>query len=380
MFKRAIKIFLKCAFLDLLYIPFKIHVSIVFERSFRKGNLSYLIKEDLVTWKRSMISMIKEYWTKGHCGFIRRKIVYSFCNSYIKIVRKTALCDKNDPIVTLCVKNDIRRIQMLVDHYRKLGVVKFAILDNGSNDGTFEWMLDQPDIDLYQCSETYQTNVKEGWINRLISYYGFDRWYIVTDSDELVVYQDMENKSLSNLTKSLDNIGVKRVKALTLDTYSDTTLFKESVNIRSDYRWIDSNSYIETAVNAGSYRIKRFLGGPRHRLMNSNVPLDKHPLVYWEKGTISDDAHYQFPHDYINEAPCLLGILHYKFIDTDIEEYKKRASKQSKFAGNGVLYRQYMSFFDEQKQQSFMYDGSIEFTSSETLKRIPFVKRCLEKN
>ena len=263
---------------------------------------------------------------------------------------------------------------MLVDHYRKLGVVKFAILDNNSDDGTFEWLLDQPDIDLYQCSEPYQTNVKEGWISRLISYYGFDRWYIVTDSDELVVYQDMEKRSLSDLTKNLENIGVKRVKALTLDTYSDSQLFKGSSNIRNDYRWIDSDSYEETDVKAGSYRIKRFIGGPRRRLMKSSVPLDKHPLVYWEKGTISDDAHYQFPHSYINEAPCLIGILHYKFLDTDIEEYKKRASKQSTFSGRGLFYRKYMSFFDEQKQQTFMYDGSIEFTSSETLNKIPFIK------
>ena len=93
---------------------------------------------------------------------------------------------------------------MLVDHYRTPGVVKFAIMDNGSDDGTFEWLLEQPDIDLYQCKRQYQTNVKEGWINRLISYYGFDRWSIVTDSDELAFYQNMETISLPDLTMRLE--------------------------------------------------------------------------------------------------------------------------------------------------------------------------------
>ena len=366
--------FLGRLFLPLLYVLYKVLFIFLFERSFAKGELSYLLKEDFTIWKHSMCSMIKEYWTKGRYGFSRRKVVFSFCNSHIKIIRKTDPCDKNKPIVILCVKNDIRRIQMLVDHYREMGIVKFAILDNESNDGTFEWMLDQPDIDLYRCSKQYETNVKEGWINRLISYYGADRWYILTDSDELLVYQGMENNQISNLTLHLDILGVKRVKALTLDTYGKSLCIKESVNLRSDYRWIDSDSYYEVFGNAGSHRIKRYIGGPRYRLMNSKITLDKHPLVYWEKGTISDYAHYQFPHRLINDAPCMLGILHYKFINTDKQEYMKRASKGSSFAGKGTYYRQYMSFFDNQKHQSFMYEGSVEFTSSEVLKRIPFIE------
>ena len=349
----------------------------MFESSFIKGELSYLSREDFNIWKHSICDMIKEFWTKANIGFNQRKIIYSFCYSHIRIIRKTELCDKSIPIVVLCVKNDIRRIQMLVDHYRKLGVVKFAILDNESNDGTFEWMLSQPEIDLYQCSNPYQSFVKEGWINRLISYYGFDRWYIVTDSDELVVYQDMEKKSISTLTMRLDKSGIKRVKALTLDTYREGPVFQKAENIRNDYRWIDSDSYYVTYRNAGAYRVKRFIGGPRYRLMRTSVSLDKHPLVYWEKGTISDNAHYQFPHSSIDEAPCLLGILHYKFLDTDIEVYRKRAQKNSPFAGKGEYYRRYMSFFYKQKQQSFMYNGSIEFNTSEALKRISLIKWCL---
>ena len=120
---------------------------------------------------------LKEYCSAGY-GFRIRHVIYAFANARIEVVRKTVPCSEDNPIVVLCVKNDIRRIQMLVEHYRSLGVVKFAFLDNGSEDGTFEWLLEQPDIDLYRCLERYQTNVKEGWINRIISHYGFDRWFI----------------------------------------------------------------------------------------------------------------------------------------------------------------------------------------------------------
>ena len=370
MIKSVIRRILFC----LLYFFYKIPLLIILAVSFWKGELSYLSKEDFRIWRRSMCKMLKDYWVKGHYGFCRRRIALSFCNSRFEVIRKTAPCDKHCPIVTLCVKNDKKRIQMLVDHYRTLGVVKFAIMDNGSDDGTFEWLLDQPDIDLYRCYNQYQTNVKEGWINRLISYYGFDRWYVVTDSDELAVYQNMETISLPELTMRLEQAGVKRVKALTLDTYSEFAAFIESDNIRNDYRWIDSDSYKEMSAKAGACRIKRFIGGPRYRLMNSIVPLDKCPLVYFEKGTVSDDAHYQFPHNIINDAPCLMGILHYKFLDIDLEEYKRRASAGSTFVGHGALYRQYMAFFDGSGRQSFLYDGSVEFVSSESLKMIPFIE------
>ena len=370
---KSIKSFLRRIGYPLIYVFYKAVFDIKFAISFKKGGLSHLTKEDRGVWKRSMCEMIREYWVKGHYGFVRRKVVLSFCDARIEVVRKTEPCDRNDPIVTLCVRNDIRRITMLVEHYRALGVAKFAILDNGSDDGTFEWMQGQPDIDLYRCRDQYQTNVKEGWINRIISHYGFGRWYIITDSDELVVYPDMERLPLYNLTARLETAGVKRVEALTLDTYSDKPLFERSPDIRRDFRWIDSDSYEEKTVNAGIYRIRRFIGGPRYRLMNSRVPLDKHPLVYCEKGTVSADAHYQYPHSGINAAPCFMGILDYKFIDDDMEEYRKRASAQSTFVGNGVLYRQYMAFFDKNRSQTLMYSGSVEFNSSEALNKIPLI-------
>ena len=274
-------------------------VPIVYNRSFKKGELSYLSREDFIVWKKSMLEMLREYCSAGY-NFRIRQVIYTFANSRIEVVRKKKPEAKNNPIVILCIKNDLKRIQMLVEHYRILGVDKFAFLDNGSDDGTFEWLLKQPDIDLFRCYEHYQTAVKEGWINRIVSHYGFDRWYIVTDSDELMVYQGMEDYPLSFLTSILDNSGIKRIKGLTLDTYAEGRLFGKSDNIRRDYRWIDTDSYREIDAVAGNQKIKRFVGGPRHRLMNSTITLSKYPLVYWEKGTISDSAHFQYPHDLLS--------------------------------------------------------------------------------
>lgn len=349
-------------------------VPVIYNRAYRKGELKYLSKEDFEVWKKAMFAMLKEYCSVGY-NFRVRQVIYAFANSKIEVVRKTDAGSSDIPIVVLCIRNDLKRIQMLVDHYRKLGVEKFAFMDNGSDDGTFEWLMDQPDIDLFRCYEHYQTAVKEGWINRIVSHYGFDRWYIVTDSDELMVYEGMEEHPLFELTKVLSRSGTKRVKGLTLDTYAEGQLFGKTENIRKDYRWIDTDSYQEADAVAGKERIKRFVGGPRYRLMKSTITISKFPLVYWDKGTVSDSAHFQYPHDLINKSPCFAGILHFKFIDKDLSEFEKRAQKNSGFSTGGTIYKQYMDFAKNAKDTSFMYDGSIEFTASEALRKISLIKK-----
>ena len=88
--------------------------------------------------------------------------------------------------------------------------------------------------------------------------------YIVTDSDELLVFQGMEEHSLSDLVKVLIPKGYKRIKGLTLDAYPEGKLFGKSEDIRKDYKWIDSDGYKEVdSVD----KIKQFIGGPRYRLM-----------------------------------------------------------------------------------------------------------------
>ena len=189
-----------------------------------------------------------------------------------------------------------------------------------------------------------------------------------------MVYQGMEQMPLSEFTKKLSRKGLKRVKGLTLDTYTEGKLFEKSEDIRRDYRWIDRDSYIEIEAVTGKERVKRFIGGPRYRLMHSNVLLSKFPLVYWEKGTISVSAHFQYPHDLINTSPCYAGILHYKFIDKDLDEFIRRAHKNSGFAEGGLNYKQYLDYIRNRKDTSFMYEGSIEFDSSKVLEKIPLIK------
>lgn len=354
------------------YIVSLMIVPIVYNRSFKHGELSYLSKNDFEIWKKSMLKMLKEYCVAGY-NFRIRQVIYTFANSKVEVIRKTEVKTENIPIVVLCIKNDLRRIRILVEHYRALGVEKFAFMDNGSDDGTFEWLLKQPDIDLFRCFEHYQTAVKEGWINRIVSHYGFNRWYILTDSDELGTYIGMEQHSLRDVIKYAEQYGIKRFKGLTIDMYVDGQPFGNTDDIRGDYRFMDVDTYFEKEVTVGKYKYKAYLGGPRHRLMNSNITLSKFPLVYFEKGMVSDSAHVQFPHSLLSQYQCYIGILHYKFIDKDFEVYRKRAQTKSGFSTGGLMYKEYMNFIEKTEGINFVYKDSIEFNNSDSLKRISFI-------
>ena len=344
-------------------------VPIAFWRARRKGALSYLSQKDSAAWKKGMQHMLRVHCLRGESPG-RREVANSFIHARIEIVRKSSLMlpEKDNPIVVLCVKNDLRRIEMLVAHYRELGIERFAFLDNGSTDGTLEWCLEQEDIDLYRCTEPYRTLVKEGWINRIVSCYGFNRWYILTDSDELLVYKGMEIHPITDLVRYAEKHHLWRVRGLTLDTYMDGKVFSKTEDIQRDFRWIDSDSYRAADLMDGRMRIPSMIGGPRWRLMGSDASQSKFPLVYFTPGVVSDTAHYQFPLDGINESTHQVGILHYKFLNVDQEEYRSRMEPKRGFRCDP--YRKYFDYLDSHVGASFMYEGSVEFTDSGVLDQV----------
>lgn len=79
-------------------------------------------------------------------------------------------------------------------HYRKLGIKKFIMIDNASSDGTMKFLMKQRDAEVYRVNEKFQSSVKEGWINQIFALYGFHRWYLIVDADELITWPQLGRK------------------------------------------------------------------------------------------------------------------------------------------------------------------------------------------
>lgn len=363
------------------YYPYAlVSIGLLYNKAHRKGHLTYLSDRDFDVWKTSILNIIKEHCSSNF-GFGTRLVYETFAKAKIDVIRCREYDNKDLPIVVLCVKNDLKRLEMLVKHYREIGVERFAFLDNGSTDGTYDWMLKQEDIDVFKTLDQYNNFAKEGWLNRVISYYGFSRWYILTDSDELFTYIGMENHPLSDLISYAKKDNIKRFRGINLEMYADAALFSldsNKIDIKKTYCWMDSSGYVEVPRKIGNSIITDVLGGPRRRTMNVPVTIIKHPLVYFEEGTISVNAHYQFPYTLIEDSPFIVGILHYKFLDYDKKEFERRAKFATGMnAGNSktAIYNQgYLNAVNENSSMSFMYEGSVQYKDSSSLKKIPLIE------
>ena len=53
-----------------------------------------------------------------------------------------------DTEFAVTVRNEIVRLPYFLDYYRRLGAGHFLVVDNGSDDGTHEYLADQPDVSV----------------------------------------------------------------------------------------------------------------------------------------------------------------------------------------------------------------------------------------
>lgn len=275
----------------------------------------------------------------------------------------------SEEIIVICiVKNDLLRMKMFMDHYRNIGIKKFVVIDNMSDDGTYEFLKAQADVNLYICRTTYSTVRREAWINRIIAYYGINRWYLCVDSDELFVYPDMENVRVEDFVKKQN---IKRIRSIMLDMYSDEGIWKDKdineKDIREKYCYFDCNSYRERA----NIKLELILGGPRARVFSKKNNeftgiMVKHPLFYFEKGDIQGHSHYQFPYKYNFGLECKTALLHYKFLPNDLNKYKQRY-ENGNYANGSKEYKIYISSYNKKPNETFMYKDSRKFSDSSAL-------------
>ena len=115
-------------------------------------SISKKVKKDFEDYKedKNQISMkddVKEIFKRSFIKFIwaqskDSEIAFSFLTSIIKPVRENIKIEEignKTPILICIVKDDIQRIEMSLNYYRKMGVKNFVYVDNMSTDGTFEY-------------------------------------------------------------------------------------------------------------------------------------------------------------------------------------------------------------------------------------------------
>jgi len=140
------------------------------------------------------------------------------------------------------LKNEIYFLPEFLNHYRRLGVQRFVFLDDRSDDGSFEYLLEQPDTLVVHSDLDYGRKVElplsiSGpdprieyiWRSILHDMFALDRWALQVDLDEFIHLP--RGMTFPELTARLDHHRRRALWGVMLDFYpKDIATLTESEN------------------------------------------------------------------------------------------------------------------------------------------------------
>ena len=222
-------------------------------------------------------------------AFHFRQIRSMSATAGLTLVQRPPSAAQGRAIAILTVRNEMERLPSCLTYHRALGMTEFYVVDNGSTDGTVEYLRTQPDVTIYRTEESYKDSFYGiTWVNNIAHKHAAGRWVLFIDADELLFYPRAgDDFTIGDLTECLDRAGQTYLYAPMVDLYGfdDAALGKASTSAgvlqALEAGWMDVEGYRSGPRLANGYLALQ--GGPRGRLANSvgerEPYLVKYPLV-----------------------------------------------------------------------------------------------------
>jgi len=296
-----------------------------------------------------------------------RAVLAAYDTTELSALRRVSspLPDVLSPILICVVRDERDALADFLRHYRGGGVERFVFIDNGSTDGTIEYLLRQLDVDLFQVNAPFDWRRKQAWINRAIDYYGLDRWYLYVDADEHITFDGFGPRGFPDLAELMERAGQLRVRGFLLDMYSDLPLLAgaggDDMEMIVAYPYFDRAGYTE---NQTVHLISR-TGGPRARAFAAadawfNPQLTKYPMFRLRPGEFMANPHHIWPCAPNHLIPCTLAILHFKF-HGDWPGRVARAVMEGNYWEGSREYKAYLKMLEATPFLSLMSEISRRF-------------------
>ncbi len=260
------------------------------------------------------------------------------------------------------MRNERVRLPYFLKYYRDLGVDHFLLVDNGSTDGTAEYLAAQPDVSLWTARGSYKrARFGVDWLNWLKRCHGSGHWCLTVDCDEFLIYPFCETRPLLALTDWLDASSTRSMSAMTIDMYPRGRIADQPYTEGQDpfeiACWFDSGNYM---ISKNELHLNLWIqGGPRARVMFANQPenapaLNKVPLVKWGRGNAYVSSTHMILPRGLNIVYGQSGgerlsgcLLHAKFLDTFTAKAQEEMTRHEHYA-NSKEYRAYLAAMESQ--------------------------------
>ncbi|MCH2068576.1 MAG: glycosyltransferase [Shimia sp.] len=271
--------------------------------------------------------------------------------------------------VVSCMRNEMFMLPHFLAHYRKLGVGAFLIADNSSDDGTLEYLADQPDVAVFSVDTDYRfARYGVAWQQALLAAYRVDKWSLVADADELLAWQAEQLQTLPNLLSEPEFATAKAVRLLMLDMYPKGPLedatFSESPFGEAAY--CDRVPFLTNTPYRGPFSDQpTWTSALRHRLLPGARPdlfvAQKLALLRYQPWMrLAAGLHY------IGDAqlaPRDLILAHFKYN----AEFRRKAQAEvarGQHFNNAEEYQKYLALLSEGRSVLFDPDLSVRWTET----------------
>lgn len=299
---------------------------------------------------------------------------------------RTRQIGRDDILVFATMRNESIRLPYYLDHYRKMGVSHFLIVENNSDDTTQSYLAAQPDVSVWTTSASYKASrFGVDWLNWLQNKYGRGHWCLTVDADEILVLPCDEDRNLRDLTNWLDQRGQPFFAATMLDMYPKTTLstakYTPGTPPQSAIPWFDPWGYTwELQTKHQNISIR---GGVRKRLFFQDNPnhaphMHKTPLIRWKRGyTYASSTHLALPRHLNRGYDARLNsptgvLLHSKFLNVVVEKSSEELSRREHFTYSERYDDYYQSLIDD----PILWDEtSMHFAGWEQLEQVGLFTR-----
>ncbi len=311
------------------------------------------------------------------------------------------------PVVLIAkVRDEALRLPYFLGYYRRLGVRQFIFIANASRDSSIPLLLAEPDCIVYSTEASFAAaNSGIAWINAVADAWARDRWVLLVDPDELLVWPDPRITTLPELADRLAWHGHQGLFTTMVDLYALSPL--RTVTYRPGEPFLDHADYFDgdyiwrdrpgIPLLAPAWPPREPVGGPRirlcypealllaarrqrqhiaiaHALRRAGLPVAipkysapplqfKVPLVHWRSGARFLNCHRTQP----IALPAMTGaLLHFKFFQ-DFSARVEAAIGHGQYYNGSAEYHHYARLLAANPNLSLAYAGSRRYSSPDDL-------------
>ncbi len=316
----------------------------------------------------------KQCWqTIIQCSYLTQ--IHQPINTFVQLNEAKVDSIKGAVILFSCVWNEVLKLPWFLTYYRNLGVEHFVIIDNDSDDGTKEFLLEQDDVTVFWTNDSYDKfHCGICWLNELMERYGSGNWCIYVDIDELLVFPEIEKRGLVYLLDYMEKHQHEAMFAYMLDMYAENAQkqaeYKSGESFLNNSKYFSNTHHIYDDISAP---YKQVYGGIRQDGLSITVPQTKTPIIKGGKGIkLLGSSHIITP-AVVSDVTGVL--LHFKLMGDFYARVSEEAKNSKNFIG-GYYAKAYANSLEQlDTNHKYFNQNSIEYSSSTQLVELGLIEK-----